>query len=238
MTHPEEPLARKSICQAYVAGMASASNFLERNSFRQEFPSVSVLNAQHQYMHSVPGTQAYQYFQPPRTQWQPTAVPSGISPVTPSDLVNSSFDSSYDVADVAWPNSAPIMPLPLSSLQPNSAATHGLPVPAPTPVSLPHTAAEELFSLGRSINEMNFDATNPIHTMVEPYNRSAGENTSGNIKYDRHPSENSAENMTRLIHSSEELFQRSQNPQPWIHAQIPPIILGNHRTLFSGVEQH
>jgi hypothetical protein len=221
---PEEPLTRQPLSQAYVPGIASASNIFEQNSFRPQreaFSSDPVLNPQHHYMHPIPGTQAYQYFEPPPMQWQPTEVASGISPVTPQDTVNSSFDSSFDVVDIPWTSSTSITPLLLSSLQPNSAATHGLPVTAPTPASLPHAAtAEELFALERPTNGMNVDVTNSIHSMVEPYNGSTRENT----KYDRCPLENSTENMTRLIHNSEDLFHRSQHLQPWIPTHTTPRV--------------
>jgi hypothetical protein len=221
-TSPEEPLSRQPISQAYLPGMASASNLFEQSSFRPQqregFSSGSVLNPHHHYMQPIHGTQAFQYFEPPPMQWQPTAMASTISPITPQDPVNSSFDSSFGVVDIPWPSSAPITPLLLSSLQPNSATTHGLPVPTPAPASLPHTATEELFALDRPTNGMNVDATSSMHSMVEPYNGSTRENMSGNTKYDRRPLENSAENMARLIDNSEDLFHRSQDPQPWISA--------------------
>lgn len=208
--------------------MVSASNLFEHNSFRPQqrdgFPPGSVLNPQHHYMHQISTTQAYQYFEPPPMQWQPTAVTSDLSPMTPQDPINSSFDSSFDVVDIPWPSSTPITPLLLSSLQSNSAAAHGLPVPAPAPPSLPHTAAEELFTIDRSANGMNVDVTNSIHPMVESYNVSARENMSGNSKYDRRPLENSEENMTRLIHNSEDFYHRSQDPQLWIPSHTTPRV--------------
>ena len=209
----EEPLVRQPINQAYVPGMASASNLFGQNSFRphQIATTSSVLNAPHHYMPQIPGTQAY-YFEPPPMQWQPTAVASGLSPMTPQDPVNSSFDSSFDVADIPWPSSAPITPLLLSSLQPNSAAAHELPASAHAPASLPHTTSDELFALDRPANGVNVDVTNSIHSMVGPYNGS----TRDDAKYDRRQLENSAENMTRLVHNSDELFHRPHDPQPWI----------------------
>ena len=215
ITSPRQPIS-----QAYVPDMASASNLFEQNSFRPQQrdsfpPPGSVLNPQQHYIHQIPVTQAYQYFEPPPMQWQATTMASGLSPITPQDPVNSSFDSSFDVVDIPWPSSTPITPLLISSLQ----SAHGLPVPAPASASLPHTVTEELFALDRPANGMNIDVTNSIHPMVESYNGS-----SGNTKYDRRPLENSAENMTRLVHNSEDFFHRSQDPQPWIPAHTAPRV--------------
>ena len=219
-----EPLTRQPISQDYVPGMASAPNLFEQSSFRsqqrEDFSSNSILNPQHHYMHPISGTQAFQYFEPPPMQWQPTTVASAISPMTPQDPINSSFDSSFGVVDITWPSSTPITPLLLSSLQPNSATAHGL----PTPSSLPHTTTEELFALDRPTNTMNINVTNSTHPMAEPYNGSTRENMSGNTKYERRPLENPVENMARLIHNSEDFFHRPQEPQPWISAHTTPRV--------------